>query len=180
MPKGKINNPNLPNLKPDPQTPEEKKLYREINNNVRRFWEMGRTKVKSDEELEDRLSQFFLICAETDQTPTVEKMVLCTGYTRSGLFDIECGYRKGFSSDTASIIKKAKEFLAAFDADLLVKNKLNPVAYIFRSKNYYGMKDQTETVLTTRDPMGEEATQEEIQNRLLEGTEVIDADKSEE
>lgn len=178
MPKGKLNNPNLPNLKRDPQTPEEKKLYREINNNVRRFWEMGRTKVKSDEELESRLSEFFLICAETDQTPTVEKMVLCTGYTRSGFWDIENGVRQGFSSETANIIKKAKEFLSAFDADLLIKNKLNPVAYIFRAKNYYGMKDQTETVLTARNPMGEGATEEEIKTRLLEGTEVIDADKA--
>lgn len=178
MPKGKLNNPNLPNLKRDPQTPEEKKLYREINNNVRRFWEMGKTKVKSDEELENRLSEFFLICAETDQTPTVEKMVLCTGYTRSGFWDIENGVRQGFSSDTANIIKKAKEFLSAFDADLLIKNKLNPVAYIFRDKNYYGMKDQTETVLTARNPMGEGATEEEIKTRLLEGTEVIDADKA--
>lgn len=174
MPKGTLNNPNLPNLKRDPQTPEEKQLYKQINNNVRRFWEMGRTKVRSDAELEERFANFFIICAETDQTPTVEKMVLCTGYTRNTIWEIETGILKGFSRDTKDIIKKAKEFLAAFDADLLIKNKLNPVAYIFRAKNYYGMKDQTETVLTARNPMGETASAEEIKSRLLEGTEVID------
>ena len=36
--------------------------------------------------------------------------------------------------------------------------KVNPVTGIFWQKNYDGMRDQTETVLTAHTPLGEEVT----------------------
>ena len=46
--------------------------------------------------------------------------------------------------------------IAAFDADMVAQNKLNPVAYIFRSKNYYGMKDQQDIVITPKQEVDSE------------------------
>ena len=45
------------------------------------------------------------------------------------------------------VIKKAKETLACFDAGLVAAGKMNPVPYIFRAKNYYGMTDQQQLVI---------------------------------
>lgn len=114
-------------------------------------------KVKSDDELEERLAAYFKKCAETGEKPTVEQMAQCTGYSIQTVWDWEHGVNKGFSPRTSEIIKKAKSFLRVFDAKLLLEGAVNPVAYIFRAKNYYGMKDQQELIHTPNTPLGSEA-----------------------
>lgn len=105
-------------------------------------------KVKSDEELAQRLSDYFGHCAEVGQIPTVEEMSLYTGYSSATIWDWEVGRNKGFSNSTSAIIKKAKEFLKSFDAKLAISGKLNFLTYCFRAKNYYGLTDKQEFVLT--------------------------------
>lgn len=51
------------------------------------------------------------------------------------------------------MIKRAKEILAALDAELVSNNKLPVVSYIFRAKNFYQLSDKTEVVLTPNNPM---------------------------
>lgn len=114
-------------------------------------------KVTSDEELEQRFAEYFQRCAETGEKPTVEQMAQCTGYTVATLWDWENGRNKGFSSATSEISKKAKEFLRVFDAKLLMEGALNPVSYIFRAKNYYGMKDVQDYILTPNNPLGSDS-----------------------
>ena len=58
------------------------------------------------------------------------------------------------SSETSLIIKKAKDFLKTFDAKLVITGKMNFLAYCFRAKNYYGMADKSEVVLTPNNPLG--------------------------
>jgi hypothetical protein len=70
------------------------------------------------------------------------------------------------------LIKKAKELLASFDAKMVQEGKINPVTYIFRAKNYFGLKDQQEYVLTPNNPLGDHTDPSDIQKRLEEG--VID------
>lgn len=115
--------------------------------------EYNRPRVKNDEELAERLGEYFERCATTGQVPTVEEMLLGTGYGHGYMNDIEVGRRKGFSPETAVILKKAKNFMATFDAKLAVSGKMNFLAYCFRAKNYYGMVDKQEHVIspTTQD-----------------------------
>lgn len=103
-------------------------------------------RVKSDEELAQRIHEYFAMCASQGQIPTVEEMSLCTGYSSSTVWDWESGRNKGFSTGTSDIIKKAKDFLKTFDAKLVVSGQLNFLTYCFRAKNYYGMVDKTEHV----------------------------------
>jgi hypothetical protein len=119
-------------------------------------------KVHSDEELLDRLDQYFTRCAAKDIKPTVEEMCMYTGYVRSTIWDWETGRKGGFSPRTGDIIKKAKEYIALFDARLLLEGKLNPVSYIFRSKNYYGMKDVQDVVLSPNNPLGDGMSPEDV------------------
>lgn len=118
-----------------------------IENNLA-FFNVGLAPVKSDEELCERLNYFFATCAETQQLPTVEKMANCCGYHRNTLFDWESGTKGGFSPHTGEIIHKAKQILAGIDAELAQEGKIQPVVYLFRSKNFYGMKDQQDVVVT--------------------------------
>lgn len=139
---GKYNFPNAV----EPENPE---TVRSALTPVLYWYELGITnKCMTDDDIEERTIYFFRRCAELGERPTVEKYALALGYTRKALYDWENGNRQ--SARRADIIKSAKENLAAFDADLASSGKMNPVPYIFRAKNYYGMKDQTDITIEPR------------------------------
>lgn len=129
---------------------DEKRAFvaKAIENNLVFFNAGIQDKVRSDEELCERLNWFFSQCAETQQIPNVEKMANALGYHRNTLNDWENGANNGFSPATKEIIKQAKQILASIDAELAQEGKMQPVVYLFRSKNFYGMRDQQEYVLT--------------------------------
>ena len=144
--KGRGGKNNFPSSKMVVQTDEDRALVKKLLGEV--LVEYRQPKVKSDEELAERLDGYFKRCAENGQIPTVEEMCLSTGYTYWTCYDWETGRNKGFSSETSHIIKKAKEMLKTFDAKLVISGKLNFLAYCFRAKNYYGMVDKQEMVVT--------------------------------
>lgn len=74
---------------------------------------------------------------------------MSTGYTIQGMNDICRGKRHGFSTNTASIIQKAKDIIQRYDAEKTVAGEINPIVYFFRAKNYYGMVDKQEHVIST-------------------------------
>ena len=114
------------------------------------YW-YDRTIVKTDEECAERLNEYFKHVAETGEIPTVEKMCLALGTTRSTVWDWEHG-ELGIAR--ANMIKKAKEILASLDAELVSRGKIPQITYIFRAKNFFGMKDRQEYVLTPNSPFG--------------------------
>ncbi|MBQ2768082.1 MAG: hypothetical protein IJF49_08425 [Clostridia bacterium] len=106
-------------------------------------------KVRSDEEMLDRIALYFATCAERGSHPVLEEMALYCGYTLDSFWDIEHGRNKGFSPQTSAIVKKAKFCVQTLDAKLATSGKLNFLAYCFRAKNYYGMQDKVEHVVTS-------------------------------
>lgn len=104
------------------------------------------SKAVTDDEIETRTREYFERCLNRGERPTVESYALALGYTRQSLNEWEHG--KNASARKVDIIKRAKEFLASYDARMVTAGKLNPVPYIFRAKNYYGMKDQVDIIAT--------------------------------
>lgn len=90
---------------------------------------------------------------------------MCTGYSYAYIWDIESKRSRGFSDSTSEIIKKAKDFLKTMDAKLVVNGEMNFLAYCFRAKNYYGMSDKQELVLTPNQQ--ETPNIEDIKNRYM-------------
>lgn len=123
---------------------------------------------KNDEELCDRLEWFFQTCIETKQLPTVEKMCLSLSWSRNYVFEMESGVKKGFSPNTANILKKAKNLIASLDAELAQEGKIQPVVYMFRAKNFYGMQDKQEVVVTPNNPLGDSPDQATIAQKYAE------------
>ena len=121
--------------------------------------------VKSDDECAERLNEFFQRINETGEIPTVEKMCLSLGTVRSVVWEWENGSK---GQTRANIIKKAKEILAALDAELVSNNKIPQVTYIFRAKNFYAMSDKTEFVLTPNSPL-DGKSEEELATRYITG-----------
>ena len=120
---------------------------------------------KTDEEVCERLTDFFHHCVSTGELPTVEKMCLSLGAARSTVTDW-ANWTKG--SVMASIIKSAKEVMAAIDAELALKGYIKEVPYIFRAKNYYDLKDQQDVVVQAKNIFGADTSREEIERRLTE------------
>lgn len=113
-----------------------------VNNSFR--WSVYKP-VKTDEETAERLNLFFQKCIDNKELPTVEKMCLALGVDRDTVLDWQRGK---LGAVRAGIIKKAKQILASIDAELVATGHMNTVAYIFRAKNFYGMKDQSDVTVT--------------------------------
>ena len=143
----------------------------DILNSVLRWQKMK--PVKTDDECAERLNEFFEVLAKAGELPSVEKMALALGVTRASLWNWENGIK--CSAVRTEMIKRAKEILAAMDAELVSRNKIPQVTYIFRAKNFFGMKDQTDVVVTPNNPIGAEIPEEELRKRI-EGDVVVDQD----
>jgi len=115
-------------------------------------------RVKSLDELNERVGLFFTECFSTGEIPTVEKMCLAIGYDRQTVWRWETGESVSeLGAGARDVIKKAKSFLATFESEMVTEGKINPVVYIFRAKNFFGMKDVQDYVLTPNNPMGAES-----------------------
>ena len=116
-------------------------------------------KVRSNHELVERIDQYLTLCSDQRIPPTWEGLGLFCGYTRATLWDWMTKKNKGFQDEvgsgllTSDVIKRAREILAAFDGTMAAAGKINPVAYIYRSSNFYGMVNK-QTVAV--EPMLEE------------------------
>lgn len=125
-------------------------------------------KAVTDEEIAERLEMYFTESLKSGAVLTVESMCLALGYPRQTIWRWETG-EEGSTPVRRDLIKKAKELLASFDATMVSEGKINPVTYIFRAKNYFGMRDQQEYVLTPNNPLGDIKDPTEIQKRLSAG-----------
>lgn len=119
--------------------------------------------VKTDEECAERLNEFFKRLNETGEVPTVEKMCLALGTVRNTVWGWEQG---NLGATRANMIKKAKEILAALDAELVSKGKIPQITYIFRAKNFFGLSDKQEIVVTPNQPLGSDSDPNELAKRI--------------
>lgn len=147
----------------------KKEDIQRIGSNLLKWYKMP--KAVTDEEIAERLNMFFETCIANGEVMTVEKMALALGYDRATIWKWETG-GEGSTPARRNLIKKAKELLASFDAEMVTEGKINPVTYIFRAKNYFGLQDKQEYVLTPNNPLGDAKDPSDIQKRLEEG--VID------
>jgi len=156
---------------------EDRKLVSKLLSEV--LIEYRKEKVKNDEELAERLNDYFSRCSQTGQVPTIEEMCMSTGYTYECVYGWETGRRQGFSPETAQIIKKAKEFIKTFDAKLVTSGKLNFLAYCFRGKQYYGFVDKQEIAITPAQN-DTELNADEIARRYIEDGRTVETTFSDE
>ena len=125
----------------------------------------NRKRPQNNEELMDRLNEYFRECVINGQIPTVEDMALSLGVTRKILYNWET---RGDNFERMEIIKKAKEVLAGIDAKLVSEGKIPQVTYIFRAKNYFGMRDQTQiSIDQEQDQMEEQMDEERLRQKYL-------------
>lgn len=131
------------------------------------FQFFNNSKVKTDDECAERLNEYFKLCSDTGQIPTVEDMCLCLGSYRREVWDWEA--RESQGAVRANMIKKAKEILAGIDAKLVSQGKIPQITYIFRAKNFFGMVDKQEHILTPNNLLEPTTTPEDMA-RLIDSS----------
>ena len=147
----------------EPENPEDVKA---VLGSVLHWYKRGtENKCVTDEDIQRRTTEYFETCLQVGDRPTVESYCLALGYVRTTVNEWERG--NNTSRERMDMIKKAKEFIAAYDAGMVTNGKMNPVPYIFRAKNYYGMRDQTDITIEPKQGITEQ-TAEEVATKYQE------------
>lgn len=129
--------------------------------------------ISNPEQVQQRITDYFVFCAENDRKPNMVGMANWLGVDRDTVKTWKTGeYR---SSTHSAVIKKAINILEELWVDYMQNGKVNPASGIFLGKNMFGYKDVQDVTLTPGSPLGDQPSPEELQKRI-EGTVVCDGD----
>ena len=104
------------------------------------------TRVKTDEEIVERVNWYFFdYCVRYQVRPTLDSCAMALGLSRETLNNWEHGESGSFKLDAA---RKIKYLVKNFMETATMEGKLNPIVWMFYGKNYFGMSDKQEVVLT--------------------------------
>lgn len=121
------------------------------------------------EEMERRFKHYLQLCAEWDMKVGNQAAYAAIGIDKGTAW--EWGNRNLGNPARTAFIKKVQQYCALYREGLMEDGKVNPVTGIFWQKNYDGMKDQQEVVLTPNtSPLGEQQDAEALKQKYLENT----------
>jgi len=120
------------------------------------------------EEMERRFERYLRLCAEWDMKIGNQAAYAAIGIDKGTAWDWE---NRNLGNPARSVfIKKVRQFCAMYREGLMEDGKVNPVTGIFWQKNYDGMRDQQEVVLTPNNPLGDVRDAESLKQKYLENT----------
>lgn len=121
------------------------------------------------EEMERRFARYLQMCAEWDMKIGNQAAYAAIGINKDLVY--EWTVRRQTNPKRTEFIKKVQQFCAMYREGLMEDGKVNPVTGIFWQKNYDGMKDQQEVVLTpNNNPLGDQTDAEALKQKYLENT----------
>lgn len=120
-------------------------------------------------EMERRFMRYLDLCAEWDMKIGNQAAYAAIGIDKGIAWEWE--NRSTGNPARADFIKKVRQFCAMYREGLMEDGKVNPVTGIFWQKNYDGLRDQQEVVLTPNtSPLGEQQDAETLKKKYLEQT----------
>ena len=121
------------------------------------------------EEMERRFAFYLELCAQWAMKVGNMAAYAAIGIDKADAY--EWSNRNLGSPARTAFIKKVQKVCAMYREGLMEDGKVNPVTGIFWQKNYDGMKDQQEVVLTPNtSPLGEQKDAEALKQKYLENT----------
>lgn len=98
-----------------------------------------RGKPQTDEEVKQRIDDFFTFCQTSSLRPGIETLCCALSISRTTLFKWNNG--DCCSPKCQEYIQSAKAFVAAFIEQAMLGGKISPPSGIFLAKNWLGYKD---------------------------------------
>lgn len=121
------------------------------------------------EEMERRFMRYLDLCAQWDMKIGNQAAYAAIGINKDLVY--EWTHRLLGNPRRTDFVKKVQQFCAMYREGLMEDGKVNPVTGIFWQKNYDGLKDQQEVVLTPNaNPLGEQKDVEALKQKYLENT----------
>ncbi len=117
-------------------------------------------------EMERRFLNYVQKCAEWDMKIGNQAAYMAMGVTKQQVWEWE--NNRSRNPARADLMKKVRQFCGVFREGLMQDGKVNPVTGIFWQKNYDGLKDQTEMVLTPNNPLGEQKDMKALEQKYME------------
>ena len=117
-------------------------------------------------QLEHRLGEYLLICDKYGMKTGNQAMCLALGMSVDTLITWSNGGAP--TPPITDFAKKARAICSTFREGYMQDGKVNPVTGIFWQKNYDGLKDQQEHVITPNNPLGDKQDVTQLQKRYLD------------
>ena len=101
-------------------------------------------------QLQNRVIEYFQLCADHDMKPGVAAVGLAIGLDRRRLWEIRSGSSRNGSipQECKDIINSVYDSLEVLWEGYMANGKINPVSGIFLGKNHFGYQDKQEYVVT--------------------------------
>ena len=104
---------------------------------------------RDPEQLQNRVIEYFSLCAEHDMKPGVAAVGLAIGLDRRRLWEIRSGSKNvSIPQECKDIIHNVYDSLEVLWEGYMANGKINPVSGIFLGKNHFGYQDKQEYVVT--------------------------------
>lgn len=155
-----------------------KKFNKELEKKMFNSSGVGRPYAFSSlEQLEKDMSEYFDTCRKYDIMPTNVSLALWLGCDE----DTISNHAKNQNSPFFGVMKNTKQYLHSLMQGGTLAGEINPVTYIFLSKNYYGMKDDkniqvsaTNNSSTVNNQETMDAIQKQIEEENIANAEIVD------
>jgi hypothetical protein len=105
---------------------------------------------RDPEQLQNRVAEYFQLCADHDMKPGVAAVGLAIGLDRRRLWEIRSGSSRNgtIPQECKDIINSVYDSLEVLWEGYMANGKINPVSGIFLAKNNFGYQDKQEYVVT--------------------------------
>jgi hypothetical protein len=102
------------------------------------------------EQLQNRVAEYFQLCADHDMKPGVAAVGLAIGLDRRRLWEIRSGSSRNgtIPQECKDIIIGVYDSLEALWESYMTNGKINPASGIFLGKNNFGYQDTQEYIVT--------------------------------
>lgn len=145
--KRKRNRPDLANFGAEHVEPGDNARYLRY---ALASWDLPPIDISDPKQVENRIREYFQFCVDNDRKPNIKGLGNWLGVDDTTV----SSWRRGeYRAETHSpIIKKAVDFLQEMWWDYGQNGKCNPASWIFIGKNAFGMRDETQVVVTPNTP----------------------------
>lgn len=121
----------------------------------------------SPEQVRQRCTDYFSICAKNDMKTHVVGLALAFGIHRQTLWRYVTGQVRGIPEAVTQELERAYMLVEAHMNDYAMNGQVNPVTGIFLLKNHHGYQDRRELAIAPTNPLGEERSIEDLRKKYL-------------
>ena len=110
---------------------------------------MPKIDIRNYEQVQERIIDYFKLCADMDMKPGVAALARSLGIDRRRLWEIKAGQPRiaNIPTEVTELVRSAYDSLESLWETYMSSGKINPVTGIFLAKNNFGYQDKQEYVL---------------------------------